>query len=95
LLRCKLARELEESGNYKTATKSLGDLWQGVGVRPKTEGFTLRTQAEVLLRVGTLSGWLGSMSQVSGSQDSAKDLISESLTLFTSLGETIKTQKRR
>ncbi|MGI9107039.1 MAG: sigma 54-interacting transcriptional regulator [Pyrinomonadaceae bacterium] len=38
-----------------------------------------------------MSGWLGSMRQVSGSQDSAKDLISESLTLFASLGETIRT----
>jgi|GEM_PF-441522 len=90
LLRCKLARELEESGNYETAAQSLGELWQAVGVRPRVEACSPHTQAEVLLRVGTLTGWLGSMRQISGSQDSAKDLISESLTLFASLGETVK-----
>jgi transcriptional regulator with GAF, ATPase, and Fis domain len=87
-LRCTLAQELEKAGNYETARQALGALWQGIGVRPKLEGFEAVTQALVLLRAGVLSGWLGSAHQVAGSQDAAKDLISESRSLFASLGET-------
>jgi two-component system, NtrC family, response regulator AtoC len=39
------------------------------------------------LRVGVLSGWVGSAHHVAGSQHAAKDLISESMSLFASLGE--------
>ncbi|HEV2801397.1 MAG TPA: sigma 54-interacting transcriptional regulator [Pyrinomonadaceae bacterium] len=84
-LRCALAQELEKAGNYETAQQALGDLWRGVGVRPELGDFTERTQAIVLLRVGTLSGWVGSAHQIAGSQDAAKDLLSESMSLFTSL----------
>jgi len=87
-LRCALAQELEKAGNYETARQALGALWRGTGVRPDLEGFELRTQAVILLRVGVLSGWLGSAHQVAGSQDAAKDLISESMSLFAALGET-------
>jgi CheY-like chemotaxis protein len=45
------------------------------------------TAAEVLLRVGALSGWFGSIRQIQGAQDIAKDLISESITRFEALGE--------
>src|SRR4030095_2474825 len=34
------------------------------------------------LRTGTLTGWLGSAKQISGAQETAKDLISESATFF-------------
>jgi transcriptional regulator with GAF, ATPase, and Fis domain len=87
-LRCALAQELERAGNYEAARQALGSLWLGTGVRPDLEGLEAHTQAVVLLRVGALSGWLGSVHQVAGSQDVAKDLISESLSLFASLGET-------
>jgi len=87
-LRCKLAQELENAGNFETATQALGSLWEGIGVHPDLRGFEQHTQAVILLRVGVLSGWLGSAQQVAGSQDAAKDLISESLSLFASLGET-------
>ncbi|HZG53927.1 MAG TPA: sigma 54-interacting transcriptional regulator [Pyrinomonadaceae bacterium] len=86
-LRCALAQELENAGNYETARQALGALWQGIGVRPDLGGFEKRTQAVVLLRVGALSGWMGSAHQVAGSQDAAKDLISESMSLFAALGE--------
>lgn len=81
-LRCQLAEELEHRGQYEAARNALGELWQGVGQRPFLEGLADFTAAEVLLRVGTLSGWLGSASQSEGAQEAAKDLISESITLF-------------
>ncbi|HKP73234.1 MAG TPA: hypothetical protein VJT82_09885, partial [Pyrinomonadaceae bacterium] len=88
--RCALAHDLEKAGSYETARKALGELWQGIGLRPEVGDFDRRTQAEILLRVGALSGWLGSAQQITGSQESAKDLISESMAVFSELGETVK-----
>ncbi len=78
-LRCELAKALEDAGSYEAASCSLGDLWQGVGQRPRLLDLDEQLQAELLLRVGALSGWLGSTQQIAGAQDAAKDLIGESL----------------
>jgi CheY-like chemotaxis protein len=86
-LRCQLAKQLEEVGNYESAREALNDLWRNVGDPPKLEGLDQRTAAEVLLRVGTLTGWLGSIRQIQGAQEAAKDLLSESITIFQSLHE--------
>jgi transcriptional regulator with PAS, ATPase and Fis domain len=94
-LRCQLAEELENRGQYEAARNALGELWQGIGTRPAIEGFGVRTAAEVLLRSGTLSGWLGSAGQITNAQEAAKDLISESISLFESLGETSRTAAAR
>ncbi len=40
----------------------------------------------MLLRAGALSGWIGSAQQIWGAQEAAKDLISESATIFERLG---------
>lgn len=90
LLRCRLAKELEEAGNYEAARGAMGDLWQRVGERPVLNGLDKLTAAEVLLRAGTLSGWLGRANQIPGAQEIAKNLISESIDLFESTGETAK-----
>lgn len=78
-LRCQLAKELEDAGNYETAREAMGDLWLLIGERPKLEGLDRATAAEVLLRVGVLTGWLGSAKRIDNAQALAKDLISESL----------------
>lgn len=62
-LRCQLAKELEEGGNYEAARGALGDLWPHIGERPQLDGLDERTAAEVLLRAGALSGWIGSAKQ--------------------------------
>ena len=95
ILRCRLAEELEHRGQYEAACDVLGDLWQGIGRRPAVHELTDLTVAELLRRVGSLSGWLGSVHQVSESQERAKDLISESITLFESFGETLKATAAR
>jgi tetratricopeptide (TPR) repeat protein len=82
LLRCRLASEFIHIGQYEVAREALGDLWQGVGRRPDVEKLKPLTAAEVMLQCGTLSGWLGSIQHISGSQDKAKDLLFESLRLF-------------
>lgn len=84
---CDLAKKLEDSGEYSSAAGAMGNWWRGVGVRPDVDVLAVIHRASVLARVGAISGWLGSMQQVSGSQDQAKDLIGEAATLFESIGE--------
>ena len=95
LLRCRLARQLEHSGDYEAASEAMADLWQGVGTRPMLEGLDDETAAQVLLRVGALTGWIGSAGQIEGSQETAKDFISESLRMFEKLGQRNKVGEAR
>jgi CheY-like chemotaxis protein/tetratricopeptide (TPR) repeat protein len=87
LLRCQLSKELEEIGNYEAAREAMGELWQRIGERPNLEGLERATAAEVLLRVGILTGQIGSVKLIENAQELAKDLISESITSFEVLGD--------
>ena len=89
--RIQLSKKFEEIGDYEAAPKALGDLWQGVGVRPRLEQLSESAQGEVLLRVGTLTGWIGSSEQIEGAQEQAKDLLSESIGIFERLGDSAHT----
>ncbi|HEX7318584.1 MAG TPA: response regulator [Pyrinomonadaceae bacterium] len=84
-LRCQLAKGLEDVGSYETAREAMGELWAGVGEPPDLAELEEATAAEVLLRSGTLTGWLGSAKQIEGSQEAAKNLITESITRFEAL----------
>src|SRR5690349_18881612 len=84
---CEKARGLERAGDYEGARWALGKLWTRIGERPQLDGLQLDTQAEVLWRVGSLSGWLGSANQIPGAQGFASDLLRESITLFESLDQ--------
>src|SRR5215207_11082390 len=88
LLRCRAAADLIRAGHYEAACEALGGLWQGIGERPNVEGLDDAATAEVLQRVGSLSGGVGASRQVTGAQDAAKDLLSESAALFERIGET-------
>ncbi|HEX7330156.1 MAG TPA: tetratricopeptide repeat protein [Pyrinomonadaceae bacterium] len=83
---CEDAYKLERAGDYEGARHALRVLWSRIGDRPRLAG-AADTRAEVLWRVGSLSGWLGSANQIPGAQEFACDLLTESITLFVSLGE--------
>ena len=83
---CELAKGFEEAGEFEVAEDALRPFWVGVSHRPNTVGLTGLAKAELLLRTGTLTGWLGSARQIPGSQELAKDLISESGSLFEASG---------
>src|SRR5712671_2577455 len=85
--KCRAAKELASAGDYEAAREVMRDLWDGIGQRPRIEGLAPKDQAEVLLRAGALSGWLGSSEQVPGAQGFAKDLISESIRIFEQLDD--------
>src|ERR1051325_12203373 len=84
---CESAYKLERAGDYEGARSALGKLWTRIGERPQLDELQLDTQAEVLWRVGSLSGWLGSANQIPGAQGFASDLLTESITLFESLDQ--------
>jgi len=84
-LRCQLASQLEDEGDYEAAREAMGELWQRVGERPLLEGLDDETKGGVLLRAGVLTGWIGSARQISGAQETAKNLISESIAIFEAL----------
>jgi tetratricopeptide (TPR) repeat protein len=84
-LRCQLARTLEDAGEHEQAREALGELWQGIGEQPQVKGLERSTAVEVLLCAGVLTGWLGSIYQIEESQETAKNLITESSRLFASL----------
>ncbi|HEX8351902.1 MAG TPA: tetratricopeptide repeat protein, partial [Pyrinomonadaceae bacterium] len=86
LSRCRLAADLIFKGQYEAAGEALGELWPGVGRRPETGKMAAATEAEVLLRCGTLTGWLGSVRNIAGAQEQAKDILSEALRVFRSQG---------
>jgi CheY-like chemotaxis protein len=86
-LRCRLAKELEESGDLEGARASLSEFWQRVGDRPRLDGLDKKSSGEVLLAVGRLTGSIGSARQIEGAQETAKDLISESIAAFEDANE--------
>ncbi|PYS94369.1 MAG: hypothetical protein DMF64_01005, partial [Acidobacteria bacterium] len=94
-LRCQAAEAFERRGQYEAARDALGELWQGTGQRPPLEGLSEWTAAAVLLRVGALSGWFGSVQQLKHVQEAAKDLINESIARFQALGETTRVAAAR
>ncbi len=87
LARCRLAKHYEEIGNYEAAREAMGELWDKVWKQGEFEQLDQRIAAEVLLRVGTLTGWIGSTSQIQGAQETAKNLITRSIAIFESLGD--------
>ena len=95
LMLCSRAKELQDVQNFEDARLVLSEFWQDIGHRPKLDGLAANVQAEMLLLVGTLSGWLGSARQTPGAQEIAKDLISESSTIFEELGLTEKIAEAR
>jgi tetratricopeptide (TPR) repeat protein len=87
--------ELKDKGDCEGAKEAMRPLWAGVGDRPDTTGLYASVAAEVLLCVGILTGWIGSKNNVEGAQESAKNLITESITYYESAGDTTKVAAAR
>ena len=86
-LRCQLARQFERTGNYEAARGALEDLWPSFEDYPKIDVLDDPTAAEVLLRIGVLTGWIGSIRLIKGSQQLARNLLGDSIALFESLSD--------
>src|SRR5437588_1143053 len=83
---CDLAMQLEKAGEYEAACEALSEFWPKRDGPPNLNDLDEATKADVLQRVGALAGWLGSSDQTEGTQETAKDLITQSIDLFQHLG---------
>lgn len=81
---CEATRELEDRGEYDEAQKVLRDYWPRIGEAPKLTGLEENTAAELLLRAGVLTGIIGAYRPIPEAQAIAKDLITQSRSIFES-----------
>ena len=93
--RCEAALEQKDKEYYEGAQEIMRRYWRGIGERPETKGLYPSVEAEVLLCVGVLTGWIGSKKQIKNAQETAKNLISESITYFESQGDRQKVAAAR
>lgn len=81
---CEATRELENKGEYEEAQRVLRDYWPRIGEPPKLAGLEENTAAELLLRAGVLTGIIGAYRPIPEAQTIAKDLITQSRSIFES-----------
>jgi tetratricopeptide (TPR) repeat protein len=94
-LRCRVALELKDRGEYDAARDAMLPLWKGIGSRPNTMGLREDLVPRVLLCAGILTGWLGGKDENKNADDYARDLITESITLFEALNDSRKVAEAR
>lgn len=87
--------ELRDRGDYDGARDAIAPLWSGIGKRPNIEGLHSSIVPEVLLCAGVLTGWFGNRYEVAEADDYARDLISESITLYDEAGDSKKVAEAR
>lgn len=92
---CNKALELKDKGNAAGALDVMQRMWVGLGHRPNTTGLDATVIAEVLLCVGILTGWIGSRNEINEADGWAKDLLTESIRLYESLGDSRKVAEAR
>lgn len=90
LYRCRTALKQKDKEDFEGAQETMLGLWRGPGHRPEIEGLHQYVAAEVLLCVGILTSWIGSKSQIKEAQETAKDLITKSITYFESWDDVLK-----
>jgi len=84
LSRCKKALEQRDNETPQGALEIMRPLWRGVGTRPETQGLQPEMAAYVFFCTGTLTGWIGSRQQIKDAQETARNLITESITYYES-----------
>ena len=84
---CQVAKQLEKAGEYEAAYEALSEFWPEREGPPMVKGLDRAAEAQVLLRIGSLAGWLGSAHQTGGSQETAKNLITQSIRIFEESGQ--------
>src|SRR5437870_673715 len=92
---CDLAKQLEKAGEYDAACEALSEFWPDRSEFLRLNDLDEATKAILLLRVGALSGWLGSTDQAAGGQEKGKDLITRSIEIFERLGQTREAAEAR
>ncbi|HYU99937.1 MAG TPA: hypothetical protein VE977_14010, partial [Pyrinomonadaceae bacterium] len=90
LIRCQLALELRDKGDYGSAREIMRPLWKRLDERPNVKGLHPSVAAEVLTCVGILTSWIGSKEGIEEAQEIAKNLISEGMAFYEASGDVTK-----
>jgi len=93
--KCRTALELKDRGEYQAARDVMFPLWKGIGSRPDTRGLAAEVVPRVLLCAGILTGWLAGANGIKDADDYARDLITESITLYDAIGDSRKVAEAR
>jgi len=86
---CRVAQQLEKAGEYEQAREALREVWPEQSEQPIVAGLDSVSAARVLLRAGALAGWLSSTQQAMGGQETAKNMLSQSIRMFEELGDVL------
>lgn len=74
--------KLEKCGKYEDALAELQDIWEDKTTLPNVDEFEPRVAAEILLRCGSLFGFLGHNEQIPNAQEKSKNLLTEARQRF-------------
>lgn len=77
--------ELERCGKYDEALRQLEEIWDGIKDFSLLRDFPPEIAAELILRCGTLTGYIGHQKQFDDSQEKSKNLVSDARRRFLEL----------
>jgi AraC-like DNA-binding protein len=80
------AKQHESIGRYDDAAKILAKYWKNTNERPDVSELNKAEKAEILLRCGSLAGYIGSCELKKDAQELAQTLITEASRLFLLFG---------
>lgn len=87
LQKCQTALELKDRGNYDGSLDAMRPIWRKVGDRPAVDELHPSVAAQVQLCVGILTCWIGSRTQRKDAQEIARNLVTESIGYYESIGD--------
>ena len=73
---------LEKRGKYDNALSELEPLWENINDFPNTDSLDEQTAAELILRCGSLAGFIGLSDQIEDAQERSKNLLEEARQRF-------------
>ena len=82
--------EAEMSGDYSRGYQLLSVFWNDFRTKPNTADLSDELVAEVFLRCGSISGYLGRSRKISNAQDVSRELLFEAKLKFIKLDSEIK-----
>lgn len=74
--------DLEKCGRYEEALAEVRHIWEDTTALPNTDDFEPQTAAEIILRCGSLIGFLGHIKQIPNAQEKSKNLLTEAYNRF-------------
>src|SRR5215203_2331065 len=78
----KKLHDFEMCGRYEEALAEIRHIWEDTTLLPNTDDFEPQMAAEIILRCGSLIGFLGLIKQIPNAQEKSKNLLDEARNRF-------------